>query len=70
MRNEKLQELVKTMNDYKMAKFKVDEEKQKLNLIAFDLGLNQKSIGKVNVFDFLDGYLVANGIIQEYRKED
>jgi hypothetical protein len=70
MKNENLNELVKIMNEYKVAKFKAEEEKLKLNQIAFNLGLNQKSIGKINVFDFLDGYLVANGIVQEYRKND
>ena len=33
-----------------------------LNMICFSLGIPQEFIGKMSATDFLDGYLVANGM--------
>ena len=38
-----------------------------LNTIAFEIGLPQSMLGKVSVYDFLDGYLVGQGIIRNFE---
>lgn len=48
----------------------VKEVKADLLRLAFEAGLDQSTALKINVADWLDGYLVAQGIVPEYRKTE
>ena len=46
----------------------VKEIRADLLRIAFEAGLDQQTALKISVSDWLDGYLVAQGICPDYRK--
>ena len=46
----------------------VKEIKSDMLKAAFEAGLDQKTAIKINIADWLDGYLVAQGIVPDYRK--
>ena len=46
----------------------VKEVRGDLLRAAFEAGLDQSTALKINVADWLDGYLVAQGIVPDYRK--
>ena len=56
-----LSELRETQNTVK--KVRADMLK-----VAFEAGLDQGTALKINVADWLDGYVVAQGIVPDYRK--
>lgn len=47
---------------YKHFKSELELVKLEMRKIVFDCGLPQEDIPKINLNDFLDGYLVAHGI--------
>jgi hypothetical protein len=49
---------------YRNKYYKTELESVKLEMrkLAFECGLPQEDLPKINLVDFLDGYLLANGI--------
>jgi hypothetical protein len=54
---------------YRYFKNELDIVKQELRRAVYECGVPQEEIAKMSVNDFLDGYLIANGIVQPYRLE-
>lgn len=54
--------------EYRNIKNDLEDLKLELRRAAFDCGLPQEDIPKVVLTDFLDGYLVAHGVIQNHRR--
>jgi hypothetical protein len=64
-----LDSIVGRLVRYRYYKGELETVKLELRKAAFECGLPQEDIPKININDFLDGYLVANGMIQSYRLE-
>lgn len=47
---------------YKYYKNELDIVKLEMRKLAFDCGLPQEDLSRITLVDFLDGYLLANGI--------
>jgi hypothetical protein len=60
--------VAKSLVIYREAKAKEKEAKANLIRLACELGLPQEEAIKMSVTDFLDGYLVANNVVQQHRK--
>lgn len=54
---------------FKYFKNELENVKLELRRLAFDCGLPQEDIPKINLNDFLDGYLLANGIENTNRNK-
>ena len=50
-------------------KKEVTEVTKELILVAYDLGLPQNILNKINVNDFLDGYLAGQGVFRKFEEE-
>ena len=55
---------------YYKARQDAKEARLRLVAIAVDLGLDQVQALKIDVSDWLNGYLTANGIESTYKKEN
>lgn len=54
---------------FKYFKNELENVKLEMRRLAFDCGLPQEDIPKINLNDFLDGYLLANGIENTNRNK-
>lgn len=68
-KNEFYEDIAQTLIQAK----KLEAEKRllsrKLRELCVECGLNQEAVLKISCSDFLDGYLVAHGQIQDYRRD-
>lgn len=68
-KSEVLASITKSLIVYREAKAKEKEAKANLVRLACEVGIPQEeAIRMGSVVDFLDGYLVANNVIQQHRK--
>lgn len=66
--NIKNTEIALLLVEYRMVKNNLQEINMELRKAAFEVGLNQEAIGKISINDFLDGYLVGQGIQRSHTK--
>jgi hypothetical protein len=55
--------------NYYVAKQQVKKMRVDIMAIAVELGLDQKVALKIDVSDWLNGYLTANGVESNYKRE-
>lgn len=61
-------EITKRLADYREARRAVKEAHQRVIEAAVEMGMDQKDAVNGNAMTFLDGCLVGQGILQEWRK--
>lgn len=61
-------EIADAINAYKRAKQESKDRYTDMIRIAVELGMNQHDAVKSSVVDFLDGYLVASGMVPKSRE--
>lgn len=65
-----LNEIADALADYRYARASLKETKARVIEMAIELGMPQKAATSGMPQDFLDGYLVANGVKQAHRYDD
>ena len=55
--------------NYYLSKQEVKKARVEIMAIAVELGLDQKVALKIDVADWLNGYLTANGVESNYKRE-
>lgn len=61
-------EITKKLHEYYDARTRLRDCRVELMKIAVDLGADQEILQRGTPSDFLDGYLVGQGILPTYRK--
>jgi hypothetical protein len=66
----RLDEIADALADYRWAKNQLKDCKGRLVEMAVELGMDQQAAISGYPQDFLDGYLVANGMMQKHREKE